>query len=386
MRIAAAALGVALAGCVPKEDRMVADLCEGMTEAALKGQPYHAAIDEVRAQLESQGIPPALQPLWDELTSAPHEDQVQRVKAWARGRKKTFDCPRWEYRLGPPQGTRLVQTRMHVSAVLVHAGALYWIEGGTLSRAEPDGTRPRVIHRVRGVGHDRSDNGDLVRLVADGGSLYWIAGDRVWRFALPDGAPAPVVDAEWANALHVDGSDLFVTARAGLLRVPLDGGVPVTVAAETQARFVYASEGWVWWTAGAGHPSLRRTRWNAAARPETLHDFEGHGSVALAPNGIWIADLGLSRFAFDGRRAEQLPDALASLMVRGFAVSGEDAIVAYYENGVWPNTASIALWPLRKGAAPRLLDTGFQHPTHLQVADGWAYWSDTTGVYRLKLP
>lgn len=369
-------------------------LCAGMTAAAKARENLSDAYERELKAMEAGRLSGRLRSHFEMMASVNPGDHVTLLKGYAKEHGFSFECPGWEFRLGPPRSPRIAATQKRISGLAVHAGALYWIEGGALMRSGLGGANPKVLHSVEPKGEDSLGNGDLVRLQVVGDTLYWIAGERVWRMNTADGKPEALLTTTYANELHVDGNALFVTDQPRVVRIALDTGKAEVVAdGEGRTTFVYSGGGYVWWET-TREPDwrnlLRRKKLGDPSAPITIEElFQPDGFVRVE-GGFWVNDRTLRPYLADAppRGGAFDTDDWGTGNPSSMVIAPDGAFGLFHGDGQgWPNTGVLAKLTLARASPPAPIDVGFAGPHHLVLADGWLYWADATmGLYRAKVP
>jgi hypothetical protein len=379
-----AALLFPIAACAAEDATVLSQLCADMSGSAKKGVRYDdaliSALKSASAARPSAGLSEQLS-LMRQVSSRNHVPMLRKL---ALGKGQKFDCPGWEYRLGAPKSERIAQPRGHVGSIAVYRGALYWLEEGKLFRAQLDGSQATLLHQVRPEGEDGLGNGDLMRMQIAGDTLYWLAGERVFRMNLGTSKIEELGRTGHGQELALAGEGLYLTDGSGIVRLNLATRARELVAeAQGDPKYLFVSGGNVFWADRM--VDLRRMKLAPSGPIETLAKlYEASGFLRTA-DGFWILDLTLRRVdATKGSVVEEVPTKRWKDGYPASAASdGTTTWAAFYGGPLaWPNTGSIARVTFAAEPQQQTVDTGFEGANHLALGEGWLFWADANGIYR----
>jgi len=299
--------------------------------------------------------------------------------------------------------------------LIAAGGRLLWSDGEAAVRSVPTGGGP-VTRLV-----ERHAMPEAVRVV--GSSLYWIAGQQLLRSAL-DGSGTTVVaegprdtgPAATSTEFAVDGTAAYwvntatggsctAACRWAIVRVPLDGGAPSTLAtADARVAGLAVDASTVYWVQEGSGPvsadgngpedsAVRAVPKAGGAAVTLVNGFLNGPPPALPPGyvpGNWFPRGGLlvagdrvvfaTASFFDGYRVLAVPTAGGGVTelqrVLGDASSFVRALATDGATLFWIDGTSVKALALEGGAATDLA-TGLYQTTGLAVAGGRVTWAET---------
>ncbi len=179
-----------------------------------------------------------------------------------------------------------------------------------------------------------------------------------------------------ANAIAVDAQSVYWTTDTSVMKVPISGGSPTTLANGTGATAVDATS--LYWTTGnsvmkvplAGGSPVRLTTLAGCADVEC-----GPGAIAVNATAVYAVDFPSSIFTVP------LIGGIAVTLASG--QSGPSGIAADAENVYWTNNlgsnGTVVSLSLRRGASPVTLASGQDGPLGIAVDSTSAYWTTQGG-------
>ena len=201
------------------------------------------------------------------------------------------------------------------------------------------------------------------RLVIAGDQVYWTVqgpGAILWRAPLVGGAAEPLVyDTAGAFGLVVDATYIYYAqVSAGrIMRLPLAGGAPVTLAKVNEPLFLVSDGASLYWTDSEVDGKIMKLDLSDGAVPITLIDGQPKPrAIAVRDGFVYWTNFGGGAVGADG-----------AVAVDGAVLRTLDHLTGPADGGV--RTAS-------------RLAGGIETPTDLLLLGGYAYVPDGTGHIR----
>jgi hypothetical protein len=176
---------------------------------------------------------------------------------------------------------------------------------------------------------------------------------------------------DFPSAVAVDATSVYWTSNAGLVKVPLKGGVETPVAtAAGNAWSISLRDGYAYWigSASAERVSIASgtiTRLGLAYNPSTM------AMTTDATNVYWTSGPEILKVPIQGGDVQTLATAQGTTL--GIAV---DAANVYWTSG----TAGTVMKVPIEGGTPTAVAEGQGLPWSIAVDGGYVYWNSTEGT------
>jgi hypothetical protein len=220
-------------------------------------------------------------------------------------------------------------------------------------------------------------NRDPCGIAVDQTSVYWMNGPAVMRVAKGGGTAVTLALGDWAcSDLAVDDASLYWHGGMGkdLLKIPLKGGAPVTLASiegsPTMLGLVAVDDVSVYWAAGTDVMKVARGGGTAT----TLASNTTILARSLAVHGAdiyWLAD-GVEDVAISGGQPHTLVHSPGS----GYYGIAADGANVYWTSGTTPHGTVMKL--AVAGGVPVTLASEQKAPNGIVVDDANVYWTNNS--------